>query len=65
MLRRLKYRFNSKEKLLAFGAYPDVRLARAREKRDEARRLLAEGIDPGENRKIQKAATVERSARHQ
>ena len=59
---RLKYRFNSKEKLLAFGAYPDVRLARAREKRDEARRLLAEGIDPGENRKIQKAATVERSA---
>jgi integrase len=59
---RLKYRFNSKEKLLAFGAYPDVRLARAREKRDEARRLLAEGIDPGENRKIQKAAKTERSA---
>lgn len=59
---RLKYRFNSKEKLLSFGAYPDVRLARAREKRDEARRLLAEGIDPGENRKIQKAAKTERSA---
>ncbi len=59
---RLKYRFNSKEKLLSFGAYPDVRLARAREKRDEARRLLTEGIDPGENRKIQKAAKTERSA---
>ncbi|MBE0620381.1 MAG: integrase arm-type DNA-binding domain-containing protein [Burkholderiales bacterium] len=59
---RLKYRFNSKEKLLSFGAYPDVRLARAREKRDEARRLLAEGIDPAENRKIQKAAITERSA---
>ena len=59
---RLKYRFNSKEKLLAFGSYPDVRLPRARQKRDEARRLLAEGIDPGENRKIQKAAKTERSA---
>ena len=59
---RLKYRFNSKEKLLSFGAYPDVRLTRAREKREEARRLLADGIDPGENRKIQKAAKTERSA---
>ncbi len=59
---RLKYRVNSKEKLLSFGAYPDVPLARAREKRDEARRLLADGIDPSENRKIQKAAKTERSA---
>jgi len=37
-----------------------VRLARARVKRDEARRLLAEGIDPSENRKIQNAAKIER-----
>ena len=59
---RLKYRYNSKEKLLALGAYPDVPLAKAREKRDEARRLLADGIDPGENRKVQKAAKTERSA---
>lgn len=59
---RLKYRYNSKEKLLAFGSYPDVRLARAREKRDEARRLLADGIDPSENRKIQNAARTDRSA---
>ena len=59
---RLKYRFDAKEKRLALGIYPDVTLAKARERRDEARRLLTEGIDPGENRKIQKAAKTERSA---
>ena len=48
---RLKYRFDGKEKLLAFGAYPAVSLAKAREKRDTARALLADGIDPGEQRK--------------
>ena len=53
---RMKYRFGGKEKLISFGSYPDVPLARAREKRDEARRLLADGVDPGENRKVQKAA---------
>jgi len=52
---RLKYRFDGKEKLLAFGAYPDVSLAKAREKRDAARKLLADGIDPGEHRKEAKA----------
>ncbi len=55
---RLKYRYAGKEKLLSFGAYPDVLLSRARAKRDEARRLLADGVDPGENRKVQKAAKV-------
>lgn len=59
---RLKYRFNSKEKLLAFGAYPDVPLVKAREKRDEARKLLADGIDPGENRKAIKASKGELAA---
>jgi integrase len=59
---RMKYRHGGKEKLIAFGVYPDVPLARAREKRDEARRLLADGIDPANNRKAQKAANVERSA---
>lgn len=59
---RMKYRFGGKEKLLAFGTYPDVPLIRAREKRDEARRLLADGVDPGENRKAQKAAKVALSA---
>lgn len=59
---RFKYRFDGKEKRLALGVYPDVPLARAREKRDEARRLLADGIDPSENRKVQKAAKIERAA---
>lgn len=52
---RLKYRFDGKEKLISFGAYPDVPLVRAREKRDEARRLLADGIDPSSHRKEHKA----------
>ena len=43
---RLKYRFAGKYKLLALGAYPDVSLRDARERRDEARRLLSQGIDP-------------------
>lgn len=59
---RLKYRYAGKEKRLALGTYPDVPLAKVREKRDEARRLLADGIDPGENRKVQKAAKTEQSA---
>ena len=53
---RLKYRFEGKEKLLALGAYPDVRLIEARQRRDKARALLAEGIDPGEARKADKQA---------
>lgn len=48
---RLKYRVGGKEKLLALGVYPTVTLARAREKRDEARRLLDKGIDPSAARK--------------
>ncbi|MDF2637017.1 MAG: integrase [Novosphingobium lindaniclasticum] len=44
---RMKYRFAGKEKLLSFGKYPDVPLAAARTKRDEARACLAEGRDPG------------------
>lgn len=54
---RMKYRFNGKEKRLAFGVFPEVGLADAREKRDEARRLLSEGIDPGELRKVTKATS--------
>lgn len=48
---RLKYRIESKEKLLSFGAYPDVSLADARDARDEARKALAAGDDPSELRK--------------
>lgn len=44
---RLKYRFGGKEKLLSFGKYPEVSLAIAREKRREAKMVLAEGRDPG------------------
>jgi hypothetical protein len=47
----LKYRFLGKEKLLSFGTYPEVSLSVAREKRDQARKLLAAEIDPSENRK--------------
>jgi len=44
---RLKYRFAGKERRLVFGAYPEVSLKEAREKKVEARKLLAEGRDPG------------------
>ena len=59
---RLKYRYGNKEKRLSLGAYPDVSLKDARAKRDDARKLLANDIDPGEHRKVQAAAKVERSA---
>lgn len=51
MLWRLKYRFNGKEKKLAIGPYPEVGLKEARERRDEARALLAAGTDPGQKKK--------------
>lgn len=53
---RLKYRIADKEKILALGVYPDVSLRRAREKRDEARSLVADGIDPAQQRKAEKRA---------
>ncbi|STX44491.1 Integrase [Legionella donaldsonii] len=59
---RFKYRFGGKEKLLALGVYDDVTLAKARVKRDEARKLLADGIDPGEHKKVMKQVADERSA---
>lgn len=59
---RLKYRFQGKEKRLALGVYPDVSLAEARQRRDDARKLLANDTDPGENRKAKKAAGAESAA---
>lgn len=59
---RLKYRFGGKEKLLALGTYPEVSLSDARDKRTEARRQIAAGIDPGEARKARKEATAEKAA---
>jgi integrase len=53
---RFRYRHGGKEKLLSLGAYPDVTLRRAREKRDEARRLVADAIDPSARRQADKAA---------
>lgn len=59
---RLKYRFNGKEKRLSLGVYPDVSLALARERREEKRKLLAEGIDPSQHRKVMKSAAIDRVA---
>lgn len=53
---RLKYRYDEKEKRISLGVYPDTTLSKAREKRDDARKLLADGVDPGENKKAQKNA---------
>ncbi|MGH8506876.1 MAG: tyrosine-type recombinase/integrase, partial [Stenotrophobium sp.] len=53
---RWKYRNAGKEKLLAFGVYPEVSLKAAREKRDAARQQLAQGIDPGDVKKASKTA---------
>jgi integrase len=58
---RLAYRFEGKQKLLALGVYPDVPLVLARERRDAARKLLATGVDPSENRKAAKATRMERA----
>lgn len=57
----LTYRFDGKEKKISFGAYPDILLAEARQKRDQARALLASGIDPSDTGKAHKAAATEES----
>lgn len=59
---RLKYRFDGKEKRLSLGVYPDVSLKDARDRRDAARKLVADGIDPSENCKAQKSARADRAA---
>lgn len=59
---RMDYRYLGKRKTLALGVYPDVSLARAREKRDDARKMLADGIDPGEHRKETKRAKLTEQA---
>ena len=48
---RMAYRFDGKSKLLSFGEYPTVSLKEARERRDEAKKLLARDIDPGQHKK--------------
>ncbi|MBT2179997.1 integrase arm-type DNA-binding domain-containing protein [Ralstonia pickettii] len=59
---RLKYRLDGKEKMLSLGTYPEVSLREARERRDDARRQLAEGIDPSAHRKAAKSTRAERAA---
>lgn len=59
---RWDYRYLGKRKTLSMGTYPDTGLADARSRRDEARKLLAAGVDPGENRKATRAATEDRAA---
>jgi integrase len=55
---RLKYRFGGKEKLLSLGTYPLVSLKEARERREEAKKLLANGIDPGLHRQAVKSSIL-------
>jgi integrase len=56
---RFKYRFGGKEKLVSLGVYPDVGLKQARERRDEARKLVASGTDPSAERQAAKSAFTE------
>ncbi|MDA8628286.1 integrase arm-type DNA-binding domain-containing protein [Pseudomonadales bacterium] len=58
---RFKYRYRSKEKRISLGTYPDISLVRARERRDEARTQVAEGLDPSEVKKAQKHQGIESS----
>jgi integrase len=56
-----KYRFGGKEKRFSLGVYPDVTLKEARDRRDAARKLLSNGVDPSENRKALRSAQSERA----
>jgi len=56
---RFKYGYGGKEKLLALGVYPIVGLSDARQRRDDAKKLLDNGVDPSINRKAAKAARNE------
>jgi integrase len=56
---RLKYRIAGKEKRLSLGVYPDVGLKEARNRRDDYRRLIANGVDPSENRKAVRASRAD------
>ncbi|MBT9096400.1 integrase arm-type DNA-binding domain-containing protein [Methylovulum psychrotolerans] len=59
---RLDYRFSGKRKTLALGTYPETTLKAARDKRDTAKKQMADGIDPGENRKAVKQSKAENAA---
>jgi len=56
---RFRYRMNGVEKLLTLGKYPDVSLKRAREKRDDARKLVADNVDPSVKRRAERNAQAD------
>lgn len=55
---RFRYRVDGREKMLSLGVYPDVSLKKANERRDAARALVADGVDPSTSRQSEKAATA-------
>lgn len=59
---RWKFYYAGKEKRLAFGVYPEISLKAARVKRDEARKLLADGVDPSAHRKAVKTSRETKAA---
>jgi len=59
---RLDYRFEGKRKTLALGVYPEVSLAKARKRREEAREQLADGIDPSAQKKAARVAKLTAAA---
>ncbi|MGH6800748.1 MAG: tyrosine-type recombinase/integrase, partial [Methylocella sp.] len=61
-LRNLAYRFAGKQRKLAIGSYPSIGLKEARAKRDEARKLLASGFDPSQQKRLVKLASESRKA---
>jgi integrase len=56
---RLKYRMHGREKLLALGKFPDVSLAKARTRRDDARKLIADKTDPAVVKQTERTAEAE------
>ena len=58
---RFKYRFGAKDKRISLGVYPDVSLKEARKRREQARQMVANEIDPSEHRKAHKASIAEGS----
>ena len=59
---RLKYRYAGKEKKLSIGRYPDVSLKEARRRRDDAREMLANGLNPEEQKRLRRAASAQSAA---
>ena len=60
---RFRYRFDGKAKNISLGVFPTVTLDEARERRDQARSLLSQGINPSEQRKAEKQGKQQSLAR--